>query len=188
MLISPKLALKTRRKQRQRGLSLIESLISLLVLGLGIMGLAGVQTRLLVESRTANQRAVAIGLIDDLTNKILLNRDAANAGNYALAWGGNSAAINCITAQCTGAQLAQSDLFLWRAQMNTALPGSSATVFQSATDGRQIGISIAWAANESSADATYNNPFTGTTALSGTALSGVVCPINSICHSVYVQP
>lgn len=175
------------RKRHQRGLSLIESLVSLLVLALGIMGLAGVQSRLLVESRTANHRATAIGLIDDLTNRILLNRNAAIAGNYTLAWDATKAVQDCVTSQCTGAQLAQSDLNLWRTNVVAALPGGNATIFQSANDSRQIGIAVAWSANESSAAdadaATYNNPFTVTA-----ANNGVDCPASSICHVVYVQP
>lgn len=178
-------------KGRQRGLSLIESLISLLVLALGVMGLAGVQTRLLVETRTANYRATAIGLIDDLTNKIALNRTASLAGNYNLAWAAAAtAAQGCAAAQCTGAQLAQSDLNQWRASVARLLPGSDASVFFSPNDPRQIGIAVSWAANESSkaalgsaADVAYNAPFVVTA-----ATSGVTCPANSICHIVYVQP
>jgi type IV pilus assembly protein PilV len=173
-------------------MSLIESLIALLVLALGVMALAGVQTRLLVESRTANSRATAIGVIDDLNNRIALNRSSAIAGNYALAWGATVTAQDCVTSQCTGAQLAQSDLNLWRANVASVLPAGNASVFQSANDPRQIGISVAWAANESSvntskfstADAVkYDNPFKV-----DAANSGVDCPANSICHIVYVQP
>ena len=176
----------------QRGMTLLESLVALLVLALGIMGLAGVQTRLLVESRTANQRAVAIGLIDALSNQMLLNRDGAIAGNYALAWSGTKAAKDCVGAQCSGADLAQSDLNLWLATLATVLPGGNATVFASGSDSRQIGIAVAWTANEESANtskysttdaAAYNSPFTLTT-----ANSGVACPANSICHVAYVQP
>lgn len=172
--------------RRQRGLSLIESLVSLLVLALGIMGLAGIQTRLLVETRTSAHRATAIRLIDDLTNRIALNRDAAIAGNYNFTWAAAaSAAQDCVAAQCTGAQMAQSDLNLWRASVATALPaGGAASVFQSANDARQIGIAVAWTANESNAaaaDATkYAAPFV--------IAAGVTCPTNSICHVVYVQP
>lgn len=183
----------TSRRKHQRGMSLIESLISLLVLALGVMALAGVQTRLLVESRTTNSRGVAIGLIDDLTNRIALNRDSAIAGSYNSAWGAVVAAQDCVTNQCTGVQLAQSDLNLWRANVASVLPAGNASVFQSASDPRQIGISVAWAVNEASKDTAkfitaadvdkYNDPFVVTA-----ANSGVDCPANSICHIVYVQP
>jgi type IV pilus assembly protein PilV len=182
-------------RQSQIGISLIESLVSLVVLSLGILGLAGVQARMLVETRTTNNRALAVGLIDDLSNRMLLNRAAA-LGNpaatptpipssYALAFGAAAtAAQNCLTASCTGAQLAQSDLNLWRAAVARTLPGGQASVFLSTSDSRQIGVVVAWAANEGkAADATYNNPFNVTV-----AANGVACPTDFICHLVYVQP
>jgi type IV pilus assembly protein PilV len=192
MLIKP-----TRHKRlaeaiwtSQRGISLMESLIALVVLALGIMGLAGVQTRFLAESRTANYRAVAIGLIDDLNNRLLLNRNAAlsNPTPYALNWTDTAtAAQDCVTNPCSGAQLAQSDLNQWRTAVAAALPGASAKIFLSPNDSRQIGIAIAWNANEGKAADTdtskYNSPFSVTA-----AANGVACPANSICHFAYVQP
>lgn len=175
-------------RSHQRGISLIESLVAIVVLALGIMGLAGVQTRMLVESRSANYRAIAVGLIDDLNNRMLLNRTAALADNYALAWDASAtAARDCVGSVCDGAQMAQSDLNLWRATLAAALPAGSANVFLSSTDPRQIGIAVAWAANEGkAADAdsiTYNRPF----AVTANA-NGVACPAKAICHLVYVQP
>lgn len=181
----------------QRGISLMEALVAMVVLALGMMGLAGVQMRLLTESRTANARATAVSLIDDLTNRMLLNREGAmakvnpaTANSYALAWGETKAAQDCLTAVCTAAQLAQSDLNLWLINVAASLPGANATVFQSPNDPRQLGIAIAWTANEGKAGQTgetdstkYNNPFNITA-----AANGVACPAGSICHLVYVQP
>jgi type IV pilus assembly protein PilV len=203
--------------KRQSGLSLLESLVALVVLALGIMGLAGVQTRLLVETRTANSRAVAVQLIDDLSNRMLLNRYAAlgrpqlptshpnyQASSYLLAsfsdTSGTGVAMpatnpsDCIQTICTPAQLAASDLFLWRTAVNAALPGAQAYVFQLSTavgDPRQLGIAIGWPLNEkqvkdsvAGSNATkYNAPF-DTPVLA----NGIACPANLICHIVYVQP
>nr|WP_315465095.1 type IV pilus modification protein PilV [uncultured Rhodoferax sp.] len=178
--------LKTKIKQ-QAGITLIESLIALLVLALGVLGLAGVQVRLLAESRTATNRAIAIGLIDDMTNRILFNRDAALAGSYVSAWGATVAAQDCSSNNCNSSQLAQSDLNIWRANVANALPGANATVFASANDARQIGIAIAWLVNEGagqdSNSTAYNLPFLVTS-----ALSGINCPASSICQVNYVQP
>lgn len=186
-------------KHGQRGISLIESMIALVVLALGIMGLAGVQSRLLVESRTANYRAIAIGLIDDLNNRMLLNRSAANAGSYRVGtdgatWDGTQAvpltAKDCITNSCSSTDLAQSDLQQWRAAVAATLPGSSVNVFLSTTDPRQIGIAVGWIANEGKAgqagetdSGKYIAPFSVTT-----ATAGVACPADLICHFVYVLP
>jgi type IV pilus assembly protein PilV len=173
---------------RQRGISLIEALVALMVLALGIMALAGVQTRLLAESRTSNSRVVAVGLIDDLNNRMLLNRNAALADGYALAWGAAATtAQDCVSNTCTAAQLAQSDLNQWRAALAAALPGADATVFLSPNDARQIGIAIAWKANEGKAADTDSTKYTSPFSVTAT-LSGVDCPANSICHFAYVQP
>ncbi len=188
-----KIPMKFKRFHKlQRGLSLIESLIALVVLAVGVMGLAGLQARMLVESRTANHRAVAIGFIDDLSNRMLLNRDAAMAKSYALAWSApETKPIDCIANQCNGTNLAQSDLNLWRAALTDALPNVNANIFPSTTDPRQIGIAVAWSANERITDKTdktykkYHAPFEVTKDKKGL---GTDCPDNSICHVVYIQP
>lgn len=204
-----------KSKKQQRGLSLIESLVALVVLALGIMGLAGVQTRLLVETRTANSRAIAVGLINDLSNRMTLNRYAAIGrpqmvpaipSSYALAWSdasGTGVAMpasnpsDCVANVCTPAQLAASDLFQWRTAVNAAFPGGQATVFQLASaagDNRQVGIAIGWPLNEraipnatASDNTAYSAPFNVTTTTGGV----VTCPSSPqvlICHLVYVQP
>ncbi len=164
------------KKHSQSGLSLIESLVALVVLALGIMGLAGVQTRLLVETRTANSRAVAVQLIDDISNRMMLNRFAAVGrpqllapnfvpSSYLLPWSNTTGVGDAMptvnpsdctnTNTCTPAQLAASDLFQWRTAVNAALPGAQATIFQLNTittpalgDNRQLGVAIAWSINE----------------------------------------
>lgn len=180
------------RRKLQRGMSLIESLVALLVLALGIMGLAGVQARMLAENRTTNSRAVAVGLIDDLSNRMQMNRDAALAGAYDVGYLAGApivpAAVDCIGATCTPAQLAQSDLNIWRTTMRALLgPGSNSAVFRPAPplDASQIGIMIAWSANEGKDGSGGTRDTSIFQFLSGTATN---CPANSICHLVYVRP
>ncbi len=197
---------KTTFVKKQKGLTLIEALVALVILALGVLGLAGVQTRLLVESRTTNSRALAIGLIDDLSNRMLLNRDAAigkpvsprNAlavpSAYTLAWSADPGAATDPTDcrnnanQCTGAQLATYDLMAWRRAVAAVFPGGQARVFNSTKDERQLGIAIAWPENErklgsNADDALAKNPLDVTA-----AAQGITCPATLICHFVYVQP
>src|SRR6218665_2182419 len=98
----------------QRGVSLIEALVALLVLALGIMGMAGIQTRTLVESRTTNARAFAVQLADDLLDRMQANAairiNPPITSPYLAAWGAQAAApVDCFTAACTGPQLAAFD-------------------------------------------------------------------------------
>jgi len=184
---------KVAHLKSQRGLSLIESLVALLVLTLGVMGLAGVQGRMLAETRTSNARAIAVGLIDDIANRMAVNRDQAMAAGYNFGWANAwPAGIDCTVAPCSNAQKAQFDRNVWLRSMVALLgPNARATVFSSPSAPGQIGIMVAWPSNEgrsqadtgaSPIDAAYTLPFQVT---SGTA---TVCPPSSICHLVYVQP
>jgi type IV pilus assembly protein PilV len=197
---------KTSFVKKQKGLTLIEALVALVILALGVLGLAGVQTRLLVETRTTNSRALAIGLIDDLSNRMLLNRDAAIgkpvspqnatevASAYTLAWSADPAAAANPTDcrdnanQCTGVQLATYDLMAWRRAVAAVFPGGQARVFNSANDQRQIGIAIAWPENERKLGSTADDALAKNPLAITAAGQGIDCPATLICHFVYVQP
>jgi type IV pilus assembly protein PilV len=188
-------------KKFQSGLTLIESLVALVVLALGIMGLAGVQTRLLVETRTANSRAVAVQLINDLSNRMSLNRYAAVGqpqlptpvnSRYLLSTFTSTAGMtapnpaDCTLTICTAAQLAAVDMFTWRTAVNNALPGSQVKIVQNLSnsgDPRQLGIAIGWPLNE-------RNGLSGLASTNAALTSAGVsdCPTSLICHVVYIQP
>jgi type IV pilus assembly protein PilV len=67
----------------QRGTTLIEVLVTLVILAIGLLGLAGLQTRLQASEMEAYQRAQALMLLNDMANRIATNR--ANAASYAIA-------------------------------------------------------------------------------------------------------
>lgn len=181
-----------RHWSRQRGVSLIESLVALLVLALGIMGLAGVQARMLAENRATNSRAVAVGLIDDLANRMLSNRNEVALGSYTFNFGtAIPAAVDCITSVCNTAERAQSDVNLWRTAVSNMLPLGRSATFASSTDAGQIGILVAWAANEGRShadtgvdpiDAAYASVFSTPTG------EATQCPLGFRCHFVYIVP
>lgn len=64
----------------QTGVSLIEVLVTVVVLAVGLLGLAGLQSRLQLAQMEAYQRAQALVLLDDMANRIAANRQAA--GDY----------------------------------------------------------------------------------------------------------
>lgn len=187
----------------QRGVSLIEALVALLVLALGIMGMAGIQTRTLVESRATNSRAVALQMADDLLDRMQANtviRTTPPATSpYLAAWGAATAApVDCFTASCNGAQLAAFDLVQWKASLAQVLPGGDARVFQSNTDNAQFGVLIGWtetqAKNQGEATGAQATLFTNAIATRdatnavGTGVAGITCPAGLICHLVYIRP
>jgi type IV pilus assembly protein PilV len=90
----------------QLGTSLIEVLVTLVIVAIGLLGLAGLQSRLQLSEMESYQRAQALILLDDMASRIAANR--ANAASYAAAaptsapLGGTAA---CPTTIATRAQI-----------------------------------------------------------------------------------
>jgi len=64
---------------QQQGISLIEVLIAMVILAIGLLGLVGLQGRLHVTQVESYQRAQALILLQDMSNRIALNRTDAAA-------------------------------------------------------------------------------------------------------------
>ncbi len=96
-----------RRWRRQLGVTLIELLITMVIVAIGVLGLAGVQILSLKQAREAGQKMIALQAANDLLDRIRVNRNA----DYS--WPASSAAANCASAACTPAQMAVFDLSLW---------------------------------------------------------------------------
>lgn len=184
-----------KRLERERGVSIIEALVALLVLALGILGLAGIQTRTLVESRTSNARSVAVMMAEDLMDRMQANIDiritnpASNP--YVVTWGAPATATSCITSACTGPQLAAYDLNQWKTTLGQLLPGGDARIFRSTTDASQFGVLIGWSAtqakNQGVASATELTQYGNAIAIN-TGVTGITCPADTTCHLVYIRP
>ncbi len=97
------------RRRRQRGFSMIEILVTLVITAFGLLGLAGFVTRATAMGFETSQRARAASLLIDMGNRIANNK--ANAADYvgAAVYG---AAVNndCNAAPNT---LASRDLCEW---------------------------------------------------------------------------
>jgi len=178
-------------KKYQSGISLIESLVALLVLALGILGMAGLQTRGLVDARITNARAVAVSMVDDLSERIQLNTGARllAANPYVVGWGAPPIAPDCFNAACTPAETANMDLNQWKQTLASMLPLGDAAVFQSPLDPTQIGVLIAWSDNVSDqANAAGDNGRYIAPQIVNTGVPGQACPDGLICHLVYIRP
>jgi type IV pilus assembly protein PilV len=156
------------RPSAQRGITLIEALIALLILALGVLALAAVQARMLVEVRTTNSRATAIRLIADLGDRIRMNA----AGAQPPAAGGDSPyadplktgftppaktkpAPDCSATTgnstpsapaCTAAEQAAYDRWVWQTEVQHALLDGVASITQ--VTPQQLQVIVAWQLNE----------------------------------------
>lgn len=113
--------------RKQRGSTLIEVLIALLVLSFGMMGMAGVQSVSLRGNQAAYFRTQATSLSMDIVERMRANLTGVGAGAYNNVAG--SATASCFTtAGCTSTQMADQDINDWLAQVTALLPGGTAVV------------------------------------------------------------
>lgn len=113
--------MKARRPQR--GATLVEVLVTLVIIGFGLLGMAGLQMRLQVSEIESYQRSQALLLLNDMSSRISTNRKAAAAYATGVAYG---AGMSCPAA--TG-NTAERDLREWC----MALQGASETSDAGAT-------------------------------------------------------
>jgi type IV pilus assembly protein PilV len=66
--------------QKQRGISLIEVLVTMIILAIGLLGLVALQSRVQVLQAESYQRAQALILLKDMASRIANNRQ--NAEDY----------------------------------------------------------------------------------------------------------
>jgi type IV pilus assembly protein PilV len=74
------------KRPRQRvspGFTLIEVLVSIVILAVGLLGLALLQSTSLSNQLESYQRAQALLLLEDMSNRIRVNSNAAIAGAYS---------------------------------------------------------------------------------------------------------
>lgn len=139
---------------------MVEALVALVVLSVGMLGIAGLYVSSLQAGRTALSRTQAVNLVNDMIDRIRANATARVAYDNAT-YGGNPVAQGCVvTNNCSGDKLAQDDLATWIAATRAALPGTPTAVVtytQAAATGRpdRYQVTITWqeAGNETARDA-----------------------------------
>ena len=130
-----------------RGFSMIEVLVTLLIISLALLGTAGLQAYSMRLSQGGQFRTQAVFLAADLAERMEANKAGAVAGNYVLA---NSNAANllstaCIDGACTPGNLATFDLSQWQNAVAATLPQSSWTVAQTVVGNPAVyTITISW--------------------------------------------
>ncbi len=109
-----------RNNNRQRGFSLIEVLVSVLIVAVGILGVAGLQVVSLQQNRSALLRAEALQLGNDILDRMRANPTT----DYAPVGLGDSppSAKNCVTNSCSRTEMAEYDIAQWKCSINSNDP------------------------------------------------------------------
>jgi len=114
---------------KQQGFSLLEVLITLVILAIGLLGLAGLQATGLKNNLSAYHRTQATQLAYDIADRMRANISAI--GSYATndpsAASTNAACLE-VGAACTPTVMASHDLKEWSQAITSELPFGQATI------------------------------------------------------------
>ena len=118
---------------RQRGLSLVETMVTLVILAFGLLGLAGLQTVSLKNNQASQMRAQATMYGYDIIDRMRSNCGAAHAGSYN---------ISLSASTPTGSDMVSGDIAAWRNGLAALLSGTGTVAVDSAN--RQAAIVVQW--------------------------------------------
>jgi type IV pilus assembly protein PilV len=139
--------------KKASGFTLIEVLVATLVLAVGLLGLLGLQATSIKNNLSAYNRSQATQLAYDMADRMRANKNESldpatgnvlTASTYLTMDSSDATAqANCATVTgCTGAQMAQNDLFQWNSALEN-LPEGKGTITVDAATG-VFSITINW--------------------------------------------
>ena len=125
-----------KKMKRLEGFTLLEVLVALLILSVGLLGVAGLQTRGQMNNYAAHIRTQASVLAYEIMDKIRINQDFAiddivvdNSTGYIVDAQPTATDPDCDdTGVCTPAQLRTYDLIEWYNHLAAALPNGDAEI------------------------------------------------------------
>ena len=124
----------------QKGFTLMEVLIAVLILSIGLLGLASLQANGLRSNFGSYARSQAVLMANDMADRIRANPTQAAAGSY-----NNITATvadpGCLAADCTSVEMASHDIAAWYTNLQNTLPMGTGTV---AGNGTVFTISVMW--------------------------------------------
>lgn len=144
----------------QRGFSLLEVLIAVLVVGVGVLGITALQVTSNVYNESSMHRGQAAMLAREIIERMRVNVDEAKAGNYDIS------VLPTYTTDCTGAAtdcthqgIMEHDLRLWSARVVALLPSGTATISTAdpTVDPVIITVTLSWAVRRSAGKLTASS-------------------------------
>ena len=117
----------------QKGVTMIEVLVSVIVLSIGLLGLAGLQSAGLTHNQSASFRSTATMMTYSILDSMRATRTEASNGNYNIALGATKP---------TGDATYQKDLNNWMTELALRLPTGLGSV--NVDNNNNVTITIQW--------------------------------------------
>ena len=106
--------------RKQRGATLIEILVAVLVLSFGLLGMAALQTRAVQGNQSSLQRSQAVMLNNSIMDAMRIDRESAKGGSY-------QTANVCGPSGISGTSLANNNLRDWLTAAQNNMTGAGGT-------------------------------------------------------------
>ncbi|MGD8378369.1 MAG: type IV pilus modification protein PilV [Gammaproteobacteria bacterium] len=149
--------------KEQQGFSLIEVLIALVVLSVGLLGIAGLETSGMRNTYASNLQSQAAMLAQNMVDRIRANPDGIKSGVFdggITAQPGSAPGTDCASNVCTPAQMMNYDIYYWYSDVATLPSGGAEITCQDASCTRQsvFTVTIRWDGRGNGATGTGCDP------------------------------
>lgn len=141
--------------RRFRGFSLVEVLVALIVLSVGMLGIAALYVESLRSGRTALLRSQAVILGADIADRIRANRRGLDAYEATVTASDVNAACETGGAGCAPDALARHEKAVWLGELQRALPEGTGTIDWQDGNPDTYVITITWAESGQSERSSY---------------------------------
>ncbi|MFV8784171.1 type IV pilus modification protein PilV [Microbulbifer sp. SA54] len=126
---------------KQTGATMIEVLITILILAIGLLGLSATQMMSLKNGNNAHNRYMAALAAHEMAERLRANSDGLELASYdGQTADGTETSVDC-SVKCSPTNLARLDLYEWGQVISTNLPGGVGLIER---DGRQVTLSVTW--------------------------------------------
>jgi len=119
------LAIIHTKFKSQKGFTLLEVMIAMVIFSIGLLGLAGLMAQSTRFNNSAQYRTQAVYLAYDMLDRMRANPDEAKNPtlNYNISLGNTPGTNTCYATTCTLTQLATADKDQWLSAVQLELPG-----------------------------------------------------------------
>lgn len=149
------------KRRHSRAFTLIEVLVAVVILAVGLLGMASLMVTSMQSTQSAYYRSQASLLASDLLERMRGNKDsngdsqAVGTDDYVTTLTSSS---TCPAAQgctdCSPAEQAAQDMHLWCTDLKAGIPGGGAVITRSGSN--QYRIEINWQESNAGSGATQN--------------------------------
>jgi type IV pilus assembly protein PilV len=137
---SPRHGAAGTTRASENGFTLLEVMIAIVIVSIGLLGVAAMQAVTLKNAGSSKYRSAAIGLTSDMADRLRANLEGVMEGNGVIGTGYNrprtaltDAAYNspapaCRSIGCLPAAMVLDDLAAWQARLAVSLPRGTGVI------------------------------------------------------------